>query len=516
MSRMLRIFVSSAQKEFAAERRAIRAYIEGDALLLRFFEVFLFEDLPASGRRADQVYLAEVDRCDVYLGLFGNDYGFQDKHGLSPTEREFDRATAAGKERLIFVKGSDDSARHPKMRALLHKAGDQLIRRRFNSAAELTTQVYASLVDYLAATGGLRTKPFDASACPGATLKDLSREKITDFLARAQAERAYPLGPKTQTAKALAHLNLLDGDHPTHAAVLLFGKQPQRFLITSEVKCLHFHGTQVQKPIPSYQVYKGTIFELVDQAVDFVMSKIGRSVGTRAEGPQAPVKYELPSPAVAEAIVNAIAHRDYASNASVQVMLFADRLEVWNPGHLPPSLTPESLRLPHASIPRNPLIAEPLFLARYIEKAGTGILDMISLCKAAGLPAPQFRQDGGQFIQTLRRPRGATTGQVTAQVTGQVPVPAAGQVAGQVTGQVAAHVLAQCQEPRTAKEIQSLIGIRHRETFLDNYLNPLLKNGWLRRTIPGKPTSRLQRYQTTAEGTKWLRHNATAAHQPAI
>jgi ATP-dependent DNA helicase RecG len=62
--------------------------------------------------------------------------------------------------------------------------------------------------------------------------------------------------------------------------------------------------------------------------------------------------------------------RDYTSNASVQVMLFADRLEVWNPGELPPALTIAQLRRPHASIPRNPLIAEPMFLARYAEKAG--------------------------------------------------------------------------------------------------------------------------------------------------
>ena len=514
MSHKAHIFISSAQKEFADERHAIRAFIEGDALLRRFFGVFLFEDLPASGRRADQVYLAEVDRCDVYLGLIGNEYGYEDEAGISPTEREFNRATAAGKERLVFVKGADDSARHPKMRALLRKAGDQLIRRRFNSTTELTALVYASLVDYLAATGGLRDKPFDASACPGATINDLSRERITDFLARAQAERGYPLGPNTQSKKALAHLNLLDGDRPTHAAILLFGKQPQHFLVTSEVKCLHFHGTEMRKPIPSYQVYKGTVFELVDQAVDFVMSKIDRSVGTRAEGPQAPVKYELPAQAVAEAIVNAVAHRDYASNASVQVMLFADRLEVWNPGQLPPPLTPASLRLPHASIPRNPLIAEPLFLARYIEKAGTGTLDMIALCKAAGLPTPRFRQDGGQFVQTLRRPKLARTGQVTGQLAGQVSPPTTGQVAGQVTGQVAANVLSYCQEPRTAKEIQSLVSIRHRETFLENYLNPLLKKGWLKRTVPGKPTSRLQRYRTTGQGIKCLLTNAGSLPGP--
>ncbi|NVO66935.1 hypothetical protein HWN36_06350 [Methanofollis tationis] len=80
-------------------------------------------------------------------------------------------------------------------------------------------------------------------------------------------------------------------------------------------------------------------------------------------------------------------------------------LEVWNPGQLPPPLTPEGLRVPHASIPHNPLLAEPLFLARYIEKAGTGTLDMIDLCERAGLPSPTFRQEGGQFVQVLWRPK---------------------------------------------------------------------------------------------------------------
>lgn len=79
-----------------------------------------------------------------------------------------------------------------------------------------------------------------------------------------------------------------------NAAMLLFGKQPQRFLISSEVKCAHFHGLEVAKPIPSYQVYKGTVFDLVDQAVDFVMSKINLWVGTREAGaavPVAPTKF---------------------------------------------------------------------------------------------------------------------------------------------------------------------------------------------------------------------------------
>lgn len=110
--------------------------MRGDALLSRFFEVFLFEELPASDRRADDVYLDEVDRCDVYAGLFGDAYGSEDGQGVSPTEREFDRATVRGKLRLVFVKGADDTQRHPKMLALIRKAGDQLIRRRFAGVPE--------------------------------------------------------------------------------------------------------------------------------------------------------------------------------------------------------------------------------------------------------------------------------------------------------------------------------------------------------------------------------------------
>ncbi len=329
----------------------MKAYVEGDPLLRRYFEVFIFEDVPASGRRADEVYLDEVHRCEVFVGIFGRDYGYEDKAGVSPTEREYDRASAEKKERLIFLKGSRDDGRHPKMRALVRKVGEQVIRRRFDNTPELIAGIYASLVEHLERRGDIRHLPFDASACPRATLDDLSTGKLEKFLAIAQRRRGYALDPKTPIPDALAHLNLLDRGMPSHAAVLLFGDEPQRFLPTSHVKCLHFHGTEVRKPIPSYQLYKGTVFELVAQALDFVLSKINRTVGTRAKAPQAPVRYELPDAAVTEAIVNAIVHRDYASKASVQVMLFADRLEIWNPGRLPPSLTLASLRVPHASVP---------------------------------------------------------------------------------------------------------------------------------------------------------------------
>ncbi len=90
------VFGSSVQKEFVGERRAVKEFIEGDPLLRRFFNVFLFEDVPASGQRPDQLYLAEVDRCDVYLGLLGNDYGYQDRAGEAPPTRLYGNGTSRG------------------------------------------------------------------------------------------------------------------------------------------------------------------------------------------------------------------------------------------------------------------------------------------------------------------------------------------------------------------------------------------------------------------------------------
>jgi predicted HTH transcriptional regulator len=123
---------------------------------------------------------------------------------------------------------------------------------------------------------------------------------------------------------------------------------------------------------------------------------------------------------IEEAIVNAVAHRDYGSTGSVQVMLFADRLEIRNLGQLPPALTIEMLKHDHASYPRNPLIAETLYYAKYIEKMGTGIQDMVRLCMDYGLPAPEFTMKDG-FVATIYRKQNMAlekTGGQTGGMTG--------------------------------------------------------------------------------------------------
>jgi ATP-dependent DNA helicase RecG len=429
------IFISSVQSEFAAERRMLADYLQHDALFRKFCEVFIFEDIPAQDRTANDLYLEEVQKSDVYIGLFGKQYGFEFEDGTSPTEREYDCATAHNKYRLIYLSDADAKERNPGMNRLIEKASNELVYSKFSSPSELLSEVYSSLVNYLVKNGKIRIEPFDKSKNEEVTLKDISEEKIRWFVEKAREERAFPLAVNASKEKVLTHLNLINDKNLTNAAVLLFGKQPQRFFISSEIKCAHFHGTKVIKPIPFYQVYKGNLFELVDQAVNFVLSKIDYAVGTRATGTQPPTAYEIPPAVIEEAVVNAVAHRDYDSTGSVQVMLFADRLEIRNPGNLPPALSIEKLTKDHSSYPFNPLIAEALYLARYIERMGTGIQDMMQHCIDAGLPPPEFKIEDA-FVVTIRRKKESAFETVGGLTGGAIGGQIGGQISGQISGQI--------------------------------------------------------------------------------
>ncbi|MDR3000787.1 MAG: DUF4062 domain-containing protein, partial [Fibromonadaceae bacterium] len=98
----IRVFISSVQDEFAHERAMLFSYLQQDALLGRMFEPFIFEASVAESKSAQAVYLDKVEKCDIYLGLFGEKYGNEGTGGVSPTEKEYDLATELHKTRLIY------------------------------------------------------------------------------------------------------------------------------------------------------------------------------------------------------------------------------------------------------------------------------------------------------------------------------------------------------------------------------------------------------------------------------
>ncbi len=491
-----KVFISSVQSEFAEERQILFDYLTSDALLGKFFEPFIFENVPALNDPPTAVFLKEVEICDIYLGIFGQQYGYEDSEGISPTEREFDVATNANKTRLVYVKQAEQ--RHQKEEILIQKAENVVVRKSFKTPEQLKAAVYVSLINYLIESEIIRTTPFDATLHPDATLEDLSEEKIRTFVGVAQRKRAFPFTGDSDIKDVLTHLNLIKGNRITNAALLLFGRKPQRFFITSEVRCAHFHGLNKIKPIPSYQVYKGDVFEMIEQAADFVLSKINLYVGDRSKNIQVDVEYEIPKQAVTEAIVNAVCHRDYTSSGSVQVMLFADRFEVSNPGNIPHELTIEELYTTHRSMPANPLLAEAMYLNGTIERMGTGTEEMTKLCLAKGLGKPEFISNYG-FQTIIRRKNGQTTEQTVDRIlTDTVPVTV--PVTAPVNAPVEKLIKTIGNGSFSRAGIMEKLQLSHKQSFLHNYIQPALKLGVIEMTIPDKPNSRMQKYRLTDKG----------------
>ncbi|MFA5297577.1 MAG: ATP-binding protein, partial [Lutibacter sp.] len=401
---------------------------------------------------------------------------------ISPTEREFDQATVHHKTRLIFLTHHSAKERHPKQNAFIEKVQASLIRKRFTTTDELKSTVYASLVNYLIEKEIIRTGPFDASLHPSATLADLDTTKVIDFVRVARAKRGFKLQETDPIEVILTHLNLINEGRITQAAILLFGKEPQRFFINSEVRCAFFQGMIIEKPIASYKVFKGDVFELVDQAEEFVLSKLDYAIGTRSQDTSIPGKYEIPKEIVAEALVNAIAHRDYTNNGSVQVMVFKDRVEIFNPGTLPLGWTTEKLKKVHTSVPANPLLAEPMYLKGYIERLGTGTADMVRIAKEIGLKEPEFEQDIS-FKVTLYRP---STDQVPQEFRS--------------TSVEVKNLVKVLEGEMSRKAIQDVLELKHEGNFRENYLEPALKDEYIQMKYPDSPNHPKQRYLLTPIG----------------
>ncbi|MDP3042239.1 MAG: ATP-binding protein, partial [Candidatus Omnitrophota bacterium] len=114
-------------------------------------------------------------------------------------------------------------------------------------------------------------------------------------------------------------------------------------------------------------------------------------------------KWEYPPKAIRETLANAIAHRDYRSTAKVQVRIFDDRMEFWNPGRLPEGWTAEMLTRKHESLPPNPLIAKQFFWIKYVEEVGSGTNKIVKWCREWGLPDPVFEYTGTSIVVTLKK-----------------------------------------------------------------------------------------------------------------
>jgi len=382
----------------------------------------------------------------------------------------------------------------------------------YRSGSTKTELTGISLNEFLLKKSGTT---WDRVIDPGATMDDIDEDSVQRFLKDAAQSGRLP-DPGTQsTAELLEKLRLSKAGQLTRAALILFGKDPGAFFHSLSVKLGRF---ATDTDIRFQEVIEANLIQALPEVLEQLDHKFFVKTIT-FEGIQRIETPPYPKAALREVFLNAMVHRRYSSS-TVQARIYDDHMTIWNEGPLPHTIPVETLTGPHASVPRNPLIADICFKAGYIDSWGRGIQKISDACTDARLPKPKFEEAFGGVLVTLT-PEVAP--EVTAQVTGQVEMrakplsgnalrlisDALGLDAAQVTAQVTAQVekLLTCADgtARARDELQTVTGLRHREHFRKAYMEPLVTSEWLEQTIPDKPRSSKQKYRLTEKGRAWLK-----------
>ncbi|QDA32234.1 transcriptional regulator [Thermococcus indicus] len=232
-----------------------------------------------------------------------------------------------------------------------------------------------------------------------AALKDLDEETIRKFVRMAKNRLPY-INENEDVESILDKLGLLEDGKITNAALLLFGKEPQRYYIQARVRIGRFKDPMT---IIDDKEIEGNLFTQVEEAMKAIMGHIGVRYEFEGELRRREI-WDYPLDALREAIINALIHRDYTDPSSIQIKIFDDFIWIWNPGKLPEGISLEDLKKEmHPSKLRNPTIAQVFYYAGLIERWGTGTFKMVRLCLENGLPEPEFKEEAGGFLVLLRK-----------------------------------------------------------------------------------------------------------------
>jgi ATP-dependent DNA helicase RecG len=244
---------------------------------------------------------------------------------------------------------------------------------------------------------------FDEAPVSGASRDDLDPDAVESFL-----RDAYHAGAAAQPAHYLRALKCIEADGtPTVAGMLLFGRAPERFFRDARISAVRFATDRFSTELADRREISGSLLRQIEAATAFLGLYV--PAPSRVEGWER-AERGIPEVVLREAVLNAIAHRDYRAASQVRLFVFTDRVEVVNPGMLPNQLTLDSIRLGGISHRRNPVIASLLARARRRENLGMGIPEIVAMMRERDLPEPEFDLSGGHFRVVLRWAKPAPAG----------------------------------------------------------------------------------------------------------
>ncbi len=227
---------------------------------------------------------------------------------------------------------------------------------------------------------------FDETFENNAKVDDLSLENIKEYL-KSRDQRNFLEDHTIEDFLISKKLASKNGKLKIkNSAVLLFAKNPQDFYPQSEIKFVRFKGKEPVE-ILVHKLIQKNLFSSIEETMELIRENISKSIKLSGD-PKRKEEYEYPMEAVREAVVNAIAHRDYFSKDAIQIYVFDNRIEITNPGSLPQGLPRELFGT--ISVQRNPITYRFLRDLDYVEGLGTGIPRMKNYMRRVGLRDPDF------------------------------------------------------------------------------------------------------------------------------
>ncbi len=417
----LRIFISSVQKELEIERVAMAGWVSADPQLSEQCDVVLFEKEPLTGKRISKPYLECLKSCDIYLLILDCEYGNPPE--FSATHEEYRFARDNGMPMLVFIKGAKDWKREDKTKEFfteIKKDGNTY--RRFHDRVDLQPEIQRALENVLKKSFDIDVSVREGGTAggtvePASMFEQQALEISANELDMVEASswlgaiRAIDPARPTSTEELLNKLRekglvRKEADaYQTQASGLLFlGKNPSLRFPQCRIFTDAFGGIVTDSTPADQNTLSAPAPSMVRAAWDFVYRNTRHPM--RVVGLNRVALDEYPEEAVREAVVNAIAHRNYEDGArQILVKLFADRLEVLSPGEPLKPLTVAKIKRGNCQpCSRNPILGQYLNHLRLMDQRGSGIGRMKTAMLNHGLDEPIYDLTQGYFRVILRGP----------------------------------------------------------------------------------------------------------------
>lgn len=307
-------------------------------------------------------------------------------------------------------------------------------------------------------------KNWDSVPVPHVSVKDLSSKAFTYFKEQAMQTKRLDMSILKKDRKTLiAKLRLNEKEYLKRAALLLFHPDPEEFFTGAYIKIGYF---RTETDLRFQDEVHGYLFEQVEKTMELLLSKYFEAQ-IRYQGISRIEEYPYPESALREALLNAVAHKDYSSGNPIQIKVYDDHISIWNAGELPEPLTIKKLSVTHPSMPFNPDIATTFFRAGLIEAWGRGTIKIIEECKAVGLPTPVFTNEFSGLQITFR-------GRKTSEKMSE-------KMSGKTSEKTSEKILLFVSEKKdvTIAELSEKIGVTERT--IERNIQKLKKEGKLKR-----------------------------------